>query len=101
MRVGVLLLVGLVRFYQLVIARGLHLITGPGSGCRFEPTCSDYMLIALRRHGAARGTSLGLRRICRCNPWGGCGFDPVPEHDGGVGEEQKKKGGLGAGDASV
>ncbi|MEY5016446.1 MAG: hypothetical protein RIS92_2804 [Verrucomicrobiota bacterium] len=93
-------LMGLVRLYQLVIARALHLLTGPGSGCRFEPTCSDYMLVSLQRFGPWRGTAMGLRRICRCHPWGGVGFDPVP-HAGGMAEGMlEKKGRLGAGDAS-
>jgi len=46
--------------------------------CRFLPTCSAYALEALRRHGAARGLSLSLRRLLRCHPWGGSGCDPVP-----------------------
>ncbi|MXV89032.1 MAG: membrane protein insertion efficiency factor YidD [Acidimicrobiales bacterium] len=47
--------------------------------CRFDPTCSQYALDALRTWGAARGGWLALRRICRCHPWGGWGCDPVPE----------------------
>lgn len=46
--------------------------------CRFEPTCSEYAITALKRHGALKGGSLALRRIVRCHPWGGSGFDPVP-----------------------
>jgi uncharacterized protein len=72
------LLQWLVRGYQIFISPVIHFIGGPGSGCRFEPTCSEYMLQALRRHGAARGLWLGLRRLARCHPWGGCGCDPVP-----------------------
>jgi putative membrane protein insertion efficiency factor len=50
--------------------------------CRFEPSCSAYALDALRLHGAARGSWLAVRRIGRCHPWGGSGFDPVPhDHD--------------------
>ncbi len=49
-----------------------------GPVCRFEPTCSVYALDALRQHGALRGTWLALRRIVRCHPWGGWGYDPVP-----------------------
>jgi hypothetical protein len=49
----------------------------PGS-CRYTPSCSDYALEALARHGAAQGGWLAARRICRCHPWGGFGYDPVP-----------------------
>lgn len=63
---------GLVRGYQ-------RLRAGRPSPCRFTPTCSTYMLEALETHGAARGSLLGARRIARCHPWGGAGFDPVPE----------------------
>jgi len=62
----------LVRGYQLFISPML-----PPS-CRFEPSCSSYALEALTRHGAVRGGWLALRRIVRCHPWGGCGYDPVP-----------------------
>lgn len=46
--------------------------------CRFTPTCSQYALEALRRHGPFKGTYLAIRRILRCHPWGGGGYDPVP-----------------------
>jgi putative membrane protein insertion efficiency factor len=46
--------------------------------CRFTPSCSDYMAGAIRVHGIFRGTSLGVRRLLRCHPFGGHGFDPVP-----------------------
>ncbi len=47
--------------------------------CRFQPTCSEYAHQAIETHGASKGGWLGLRRILRCHPWGGSGFDPVPE----------------------
>ncbi|MCM0020253.1 MAG: membrane protein insertion efficiency factor YidD [Tagaea sp.] len=49
-----------------------------GANCRYLPSCSDYAREALAEHGAARGTWLAARRVCRCHPWGGFGFDPVP-----------------------
>ena len=60
--------------------RGYRLLVSPwlGRNCRFAPSCSEYALEALERHGAARGGWLAARRICRCHPWGGEGFDPVP-----------------------
>jgi hypothetical protein len=67
-----------IRGYQLLISPVLSLLGGPGSGCRFEPTCSAYFLEALESHGLFRGTWLGIRRLGRCQPWGGRGPDPVP-----------------------
>ena len=49
------------------------------SPCRYWPTCSSYAVEAIERHGAGRGSSLALRRVLRCHPWGGHGVDPVPE----------------------
>jgi putative membrane protein insertion efficiency factor len=69
----------LIRGYQVTVSPVLSFLSGPGSGCRFQPTCSAYFLEALERHGFLRGTSLGLRRLGRCHPWGGQGHDPVPE----------------------
>jgi hypothetical protein len=66
------LLIWLVRAYQLAISPFL-----PPS-CRFHPTCSEYALEALRRHGAGKGTWLAIRRISRCHPWHPGGHDPVP-----------------------
>lgn len=61
-----------IRFYQLVISPMLP------KSCRFEPTCSSYAVEALRKHGPLKGTWLALKRIARCHPWGGSGWDPVP-----------------------
>jgi putative membrane protein insertion efficiency factor len=49
-----------------------------GRQCRFLPTCSDYAAEALIMHGPWRGGLLAVKRVCRCNPWGGSGYDPVP-----------------------
>lgn len=65
-------LIGLVRFYQTAVSPW----TPPS--CRYVPTCSAYALEALQLHGARRGGWLALRRILRCHPWGGHGYDPVP-----------------------
>ncbi len=64
------------RALVLVYRYGISPIT-PGT-CRFHPTCSQYAENALRTHGALKGLYLALRRICRCHPWGGSGYDPVP-----------------------
>jgi putative membrane protein insertion efficiency factor len=68
----------IVRTYQLTLSPLLVAISGPGSGCRFHPSCSEYFLQAIQSHGTVRGIFLGLKRIARCHPWGGCGEDPVP-----------------------
>jgi uncharacterized protein len=73
----------LVRFliciYQCTLSPLLRLLCGPDSGCRFTPTCSAYFLEAVEVHGIRRGSWLGLKRLARCQPWGGCGYDPVPQ----------------------
>ncbi|MDE5968447.1 MAG: membrane protein insertion efficiency factor YidD [Muribaculaceae bacterium] len=61
-----------IKFYRACISPML-----PAS-CRFTPTCSQYALEALRRHGPFKGLWLTIRRISRCHPWGGSGYDPVP-----------------------
>lgn len=66
-------LLGLVWLYRLLLSPWL------GQHCRYTPSCSQYALDALRMHGAFRGTWLLAKRIGRCHPWGGSGYDPVPE----------------------
>ena len=63
----------LIKFYKKCISPWL-----PGA-CRFQPTCSEYMIEAIEKHGVIYGTYLGIKRLLRCHPWGGSGFDPVPE----------------------
>lgn len=66
-----------VRLYRTLAA-------GRPSPCRFDPSCSTYALDALTTHGALRGGWLTCRRISRCHPWGGSGYDPVPRRTTGV-----------------
>lgn len=65
--------------------RAYRLVFSPivGFNCRYQPTCSAYALEALDKHGAIKGAWLTIRRIGRCHPWGGSGYDPVPDakHD--------------------
>jgi putative membrane protein insertion efficiency factor len=76
MNVPTKLLHGLVYGYRLLISPVLP------PNCRFTPTCSEYALEALGRHGALRGSWLAFTRILRCHPWGGLGADPVPPAPG-------------------
>tara|TARA_B100001146_G_C15969834_1_gene343643 strand:- start:383 stop:646 length:264 start_codon:yes stop_codon:yes gene_type:complete len=55
--------------------------------CRYSPTCSQYSIEAIQRHGALKGSWLAIKRIASCNPWGGSGYDPVPP----VGDEKSHK----------
>lgn len=64
--------IAMIRFYQ----RHISPLTPPA--CRYTPTCSQYTLEAIQKYGAIKGTWLGIKRICRCHPWGGSGYDPVP-----------------------
>ncbi|MBY0275174.1 membrane protein insertion efficiency factor YidD [Candidatus Binatia bacterium] len=68
-----ILMRGLLRGYQLVLSPLL------GPACRFAPSCSEYAREAIALHGPGRGAWLALRRLSRCHPLGGAGFDPVPE----------------------
>ena len=66
------ILIALIRLYQLMLSPFL------GGACRFVPSCSAYAREAIERHGALGGSWLALRRLLRCHPFGGSGFDPVP-----------------------
>jgi putative membrane protein insertion efficiency factor len=65
----------LIKFYQLFISPFTP------ATCRYQPTCSHYAKEALEKHGLLKGGWLAIRRIFSCHPWGGSGFDPVPEKD--------------------
>jgi len=69
------------KWVLLKLIRGYQLFLSPvlGSSCRFEPTCSSYTLQAIEKHGAIKGTWLGLKRIGKCHPWNEGGYDPVPD----------------------
>jgi len=62
----------LIKIYQLLISPLFP------SSCRYTPTCSHYTLEALKKYGLLKGSWLGIKRIARCHPWGGSGYDPVP-----------------------
>ena len=62
----------LIRIYQTLISTLLP------STCRFSPTCSEYSKQSLIKHGLIKGSILSVKRILKCNPWGGNGYDPVP-----------------------
>ena len=69
-------LIWLVRLYRVALSPWL------GLNCRFQPTCSSYAIEALQVHGALKGSWLAAKRIGRCHPWGGSGYDPVPGTEG-------------------
>jgi len=64
--------IGLIKLYQWVISPMI------GPKCRFTPTCSSYAIQALQKHGLIKGLWLAVKRISRCHPWGGSGWDPIP-----------------------
>ena len=66
------LLVILIKLYQILISPIL------GHNCRYHPTCSQYSIEAINKHGPFKGTWLAIKRISSCHPWGGSGHDPVP-----------------------
>ena len=69
------LIKAMIKIYSLLISPWL------GSNCRYAPSCSQYAEQAVERHGAMRGSWLAIKRIARCHPWGGEGYDPVPGQD--------------------
>lgn len=71
-RLAARILMAPIRFYRRFISP----LTPPA--CRFTPTCSQYALEAIQKHGPLKGLYLAVRRLLRCHPWGGSGYDPVP-----------------------
>jgi len=71
------IIVFFIRVYRVVFTP-LKVMLGLQGCCRYTPTCSHYVEEAVCTHGFIRGLNLGARRIIRCHPWGGAGFDPVP-----------------------
>jgi putative membrane protein insertion efficiency factor len=69
-RIMIALVIGLIRVYQLTLSPLL------GNACRFEPSCSRYMVEALKKYGLLLGIAKGLRRLSRCHPWDPGGYDP-------------------------
>jgi len=64
--------IALIKLYQWIISPAI------GPRCRFTPTCSEYAVEALKKHGLIKGSWLVIKRVSRCHPWGGHGYDPVP-----------------------
>ena len=79
MTVGRSIAIFLIRIYQVVFSPLKGMLFGTASCCRFTPSCSCYAMEAFRAHGLFQGTVLAARRILRCHPWGGAGYDPVPQ----------------------
>lgn len=65
----------MIKFYQHCLSPLLPNV------CRYRPSCSEYFIEALQVHGVIKGSILGIRRILRCHPWGGSGYDPVPRKE--------------------
>ena len=71
------------RWLIIQLIRGYRFLLSPwlGNHCRYYPTCSSYAITAVERHGALRGSVMGLARLLRCHPWHPGGVDPVPEKE--------------------
>jgi putative membrane protein insertion efficiency factor len=72
------ILLFVIHAYRWTVSPVLVFLFGPGGGCRFTPSCSQYAMDAIRSQGALTGVWLAVKRICRCHPWGGCGHEPAP-----------------------
>ena len=73
-RIITLPVIAFIKLYQLFISPII------GQNCRYLPTCSEYTLVCLKDFGLIKGTFLSLKRISKCHPWGGHGYDPVPNN---------------------
>jgi len=73
------ILISAIRLYRWTVSPMQIFLFGPGAGCRFTPTCSEYAMEAIHKRGAIVGGWLAAGRICRCHPWGKGGHDPVPK----------------------
>lgn len=72
-----LLCLGLIKTYQIGLSPLL------GRHCRYSPSCSHYTAASIQEHGVIKGMAIGIKRIARCHPWGGQGYDPVPKKQEG------------------
>jgi len=70
-------LINTIKLYKAALSPSLETLFG--KACRFTPTCSEYTIEALEKYGALKGLGFGLKRFVKCHPWGGSGYDPVPE----------------------
>jgi hypothetical protein len=70
------LIIGLLRGYKKIVSPFFEFLFG--SACRFTPTCSEYTIEALEKHGTVKGLTMGIKRLSKCHPWGGSGYDPIP-----------------------
>ena len=74
------IIIKIITFPFIIIIKIYQLLISPlfPSSCRYTPTCSNYTVEALKKHGLFKGGWLGIKRISKCHPWGGSGYDPVP-----------------------
>jgi putative membrane protein insertion efficiency factor len=70
------LIIGVLKFYKKLVSPILERLFG--KACRFTPTCSEYIIVALGKFGTRKSLTMGIKRVAKCHPWGGSGYDPVP-----------------------
>ncbi len=78
MNIAQAILIAALHAYRWTLSPVKQALFGPAARCRFTPSCSAYAIEAIRKHGAFWGVGLTARRLLRCHPFGGCGYDPVP-----------------------